>query len=206
VAALGLVAIAAGFASMALTRPPDIVIADGGRFVAARAPDGHYSVTAGKEAKIVRSFFASETGETLTAWPAAGSAAESGLDCAGELCSYSASGRTVAIVTGDAALPLRCGGFDAIVSRVPVGFLCRSIIPVIDRIDSWRRGAVALWLDRDAVKVESVNEGRGDRPWVPRSRSARKPSSTSAEAQPGGPAPELWSSPGGDFGPIVTAL
>jgi len=202
----GLVAIAAGFASMALTRPPDIVIADGGRFVATRAPDGHYSVTAGKDAKIVRSFFASETGEALTPWPAAGGVAENGLDCVGELCRYSARGRTVAIVTGDAALPLRCGGFDAIVSQVPAGFLCRSVIPVIDRIDSWRRGAVALWLDKGGVTVESVNEGRGDRPWVPRSRPARKAGSTSAEAQSGGPARELRSSPAGDFGRIVTAL
>jgi len=201
----GLVAIAAGFACMALTRPPDIVIADGGRFVAARAPVGHYSITAGKDTNIVRSFFASETGETLTPWPAAGSAAETGLDCAGELCRYNARGRTVAIVTGDTALPLRCGGLDAIVSQVPAGFLCRTMIPVIDRIDSWRRGAVALWLDRDGVTVESVNEGRGDRLWVPHSRPARKANSTTAEAQPGGAAPELRSSPGGDFGPIVTA-
>ena len=46
----------------------------------------------------------------------------------------------------------------AIVSQVPAGFLCRSAIPVIDRIDSWRRGAVALWLDRDGVTIEGVNE------------------------------------------------
>jgi competence protein ComEC len=72
----GLVAIAAGFASMTLTRAPDIVIADGGRFVAARAPDGHYFVSADKSAKIVRSLFAAETGEALTPWPTAGSGAE----------------------------------------------------------------------------------------------------------------------------------
>jgi hypothetical protein len=48
------------------------------------------------------------------------------------------------------------------------------MMPVIDRIDSWRRGAVALWLDRDGVAVESVNESRGDRPWVPHPRSARE--------------------------------
>jgi hypothetical protein len=40
-------------------------------------------------------------------------------------------------------------------------------------IDSWRRGAVALWLDPDGIAVESANESRGDRPWVPHPR--RKP-------------------------------
>jgi competence protein ComEC len=171
----GMVGIVAGFATMGLTRPPDILIADGGRFVAARAPDGHYLVSADKGEKIVRSFFASETGEALAAWPASGSGAESGLDCAGELCVYTARGRRVAIATGDAALPIKCGGLDAIISQVPAGFRCRSMMPVIDRIDSWRRGSVALWLDRDGVTVESANESRGDRPWVPHPRPARRP-------------------------------
>ena len=49
----GIVAIAAGTATMLLTRPPDILIADSGRFVAARARDGHYFVSADKGEKIV---------------------------------------------------------------------------------------------------------------------------------------------------------
>ncbi len=180
----GLVAIAAGFASMMLTRPPDIVIADGGRFVAARASDGDYFISADKGEKIVRSFFASETGAALQAWPGAGRAAESDLDCAGELCRYAARSRTVAIVTGAAALPVKCGGLDAIVAQAPAGFRCRSMMPVIDRIDSWRRGAVALWLDRDGITVESANESRGDRPWVPHPRPARRRDPAAAENGP----------------------
>jgi competence protein ComEC len=164
----GMVPIVVGFATMVLTRPPDILIADGGRFVAARATDGHYFVSAGKGEKIVRSFFATETGEALVPWPTGGSGAESGLDCTGEWCRYTARGRLVTIVTGTSALPVKCGGVDAIVSQVPAGFHCRSFVPVIDRIDSWRRGAVALWLSRDGVTVESVNESRGDRPWSTR--------------------------------------
>jgi competence protein ComEC len=170
----GLVAIVLGFCGMLLTRPPDILIADGGRFVAARAAEGHYFVSADKGEKIVRSFFASETGEALAPWPAAGGAAEGGLDCAAELCRYSVHGRTVAIITGAAALPIRCSGLDAIVSQVPAGFHCRTVMPVVDRIDSWRRGSVAIWLAQDGITVESANESRGDRPWVPHPRPARR--------------------------------
>ncbi|MBV8506422.1 MAG: ComEC/Rec2 family competence protein [Alphaproteobacteria bacterium] len=177
----GMVAIAAGFASMLLTRPPDILIADGGRFVAARASDGDYFISADKGEKIVRSFFASETGAVLQAWPA-GTGAEGDLDCGGELCVYTARGRRVAIVTGEAALPIRCTGFDAIVSQVPAGFHCRSLMPVIDRIDSWRRGAIALWLHRDGITVESANESRGDRPWVPHPRPAHRRDPAAAES------------------------
>ncbi len=171
----GVVAIAAGLAGMTLTRPPDIVIADIGRFLAARSADGQYFASAGHGEQIEGSFLAEETGLTLTAWPQSG--AEGGLDCAGERCRYSARGRSVAIVTGAAGLPVDCGEVDAIVSQVPAGFRCRSIIPVIDRIDSWRLGAVALWLDPDGVTVESANGSRGDRPWVPHPVPRRRPAS-----------------------------
>ena len=159
---------------MMLTRPPDIVIADIGRLVAARAADGHYFVSADKGECMARSFLAEETGQALADWPEAGIGAEDGLDCAKASCLYTAHGRTVAIITSEAALPLKCGGVDAIISQVPAGFRCRSMMPVIDRIDSWRRGAVALWLDADGITVESTNETRGDRPWVPHPRPAHE--------------------------------
>jgi competence protein ComEC len=119
----------------------------------------------------------------LEDWPAAGRGASSGLDCSGGLCRYAARSRQVAIVTGKAALPIKCGGVDAIVSQVAAGFRCRSIVPVIDSIDSWRRGAVALWLDEDNIVIESANESRGDRPWVPHPRPKPRPSAP-AEVAP----------------------
>jgi competence protein ComEC len=176
----GIVAIAAGLAAMALTRPPDIVIADIGRFLAVRAADGHYLVSGGQGERIEGSFLAEETGLTMTSWP--GAAAADGLACAGELCRYSARGRNIALVTGAAALPLDCGGVDAIVSQVPAGFRCRSLVPVVDRIDSWRLGAVALWLDPQGIAIESANASRGDRPWVPHPRPRHRPA-----ADAGGP-------------------
>jgi competence protein ComEC len=179
---LGLVAIVAGFACLWLTREPDVVIADGGRFVAARASDGRYFVAADKNEKIVRSLFASETGAVLEDWPTGSAAAQRGLDCAGEYCRYGARGRTVAILTGKTGLPsIKCQDIDAIVAQIPAGFRCRSFMPVIDRIDSYRRGAVALWLDPVGVAVESANESRGDRPWVPQPRRKEPAAATARD-------------------------
>src|SRR5205823_12903126 len=79
-----------------------------------------------------------------------------------------------AIVTAEAGLPVLCYTVDAIVAQVPAGFACRNQIPVVDRIDTWRHGAVALWLDADGVTVASANESRGDRPWVPHPISKRE--------------------------------
>ncbi len=170
----GMVGIVAGFATLALTRPPDIVLADFGRLLAARATDGNYYVAPGAE-KLTRSFLTNETGAKLLPWPIAASGPAGALDCPSEgRCFYGANGRLVALVTAESGLPVSCNGIDAIVARVAAGFGCRSQIPVMDRIDSWRQGAIALWLNPDGITVESANASRGDRPWVPHPLSARE--------------------------------
>jgi hypothetical protein len=155
------------------TRPPDIVIADFGRFVAARAPNGDYYVLGGNDERVAKSLFAEETGTELLPWPEPGQPAD-GLDCTDGGCRYTARGKTVAIVTDDRGLPSGCDAVDAIVSQVPAGFACRDRIPVVDRIDNWRRGAVALWLDPGGITVTGANDSRGDRPWVPHPVPAKK--------------------------------
>ena len=169
----GTLGIVAGMATMLLTRPPDLILADLGRFLAARAPDGNYLVADTGE-KLDRSFLVQETGASLSPWPAAASSAGP-LDCPVEgRCFYAARGRRVALVTGEAGLPVACDTVDAIVAQVSAGFQCRSQITVVDRIDSWRQGAIALWLDPGGVTIESANGSRGDRPWVPHPVSAKE--------------------------------
>jgi competence protein ComEC len=162
-------------ATMFLARPPDIVIADFGRFVAARAASGDYYVLGGNDERIAKSLFAEETGAELLPWPAAG-AADGVLSCEADACRYAARGKTVLIVTDEKGLPAGCDGVDAIISQVPAGFACRKQISVVDRIDNWRRGAVALWLDPGGIKITGANDSRGDRPWVPHPVAAKKAS------------------------------
>jgi competence protein ComEC len=168
----GLAGIGAGLATMLLTRPPDIVLGDFGRMLAVRAESSDYYVADTAET-ITRSFLMQETGAGLLAWPSKDSAGP--LDCSTEgRCLYSARDKRVALLTAESGLPVVCGTVDAIVGQVPAGFDCRRQIPVVDRIDSWRQGAIALWLDRDGVTVESANASRGERPWVPHPVSARE--------------------------------
>jgi competence protein ComEC len=169
----GAVGIAAGMATIMLVRPPDVILADFGHLLAAHAPSGGYFVAAGAE-ELDRSFLADETAAPLLAWPHGGAAGA--LDCREPgRCFYSADGRRVALVTGAAGLPIICGTVDAIVAQVPAGFACRDRgVPVADRIDNWRYGAIALWLDGDGVTIENANQSRGDRPWVPHPVSARE--------------------------------
>lgn len=169
----GAVGIAAGMSTIFLTRPPDIVIADFGRFVAARAVSGEYYVLGGNDERITKSLFAEETSAELLAWPAPGASADP-LSCSEESCLYTARGKRVAIVADERGLPQGCDTVDAIVSQIPAGLACRNRIPVVDRIDTWRRGAVALWLDSGGIAVSGANDSRGERPWVPHPVSVRE--------------------------------
>ena len=59
-----------------------------------------------------------------------------------------------------------CRNADVVVARVAVLIRCAAPT-VIDRIDLWREGAFALWLGQDEVRVRSVADTRGVRPWTP---------------------------------------
>jgi competence protein ComEC len=174
--AWGTLGIATGLAAMLFTRPPDLILGDFGRFVAARASDGNYFVADTTE-KLSRSFLVQETGATLLPWPAGRAAAATvpgGLECTETgRCLYTARGKRVAVVTGESGLSVVCNTVDAIVAQVAAGSQCRPQIPVVDRFDNWRLGATALWLDPGGITVESTSAARGDRPWVPHPVSAR---------------------------------
>src|SRR5437762_2530765 len=120
----GIAGIAAGMAMMLLTRPPDLVLADFGHFLAARTPQGDYRVAAGAE-KIHRSFLVSETGGRLLPWPGRGDPAADGLDCGGEArCRYTAYARRVASVTAQSRLPVSRYTGDAVAATRPARVAC----------------------------------------------------------------------------------
>ena len=170
---LGLAGIAAGFATMLLTRPPDIVLADIGRFVAARAADGNYYVAPGAE-KLTRSFLARDRG-------GAAALAEVGT---GDGASWTARAR------GGASIPRAAAGSRW--SRARPG--CRSCATRSTRSSRrCRPGSPAARWSRpwtgsttgararsycgsipSGIIIESANASRGDRPWVPHPVSARE--------------------------------
>jgi competence protein ComEC len=57
-------------------------------------------------------------------------------------------------------------------------------VPVIDRFDLWRGGTHAIWLDPEAITIETVDGWRGERPWVPRHVPREKPRGSSIGQNP----------------------
>ena len=172
---LGAPVVALGLASVMLARPPDILVDADGKLMAVRSADGRLAVSSTRSSRFVRDVWTRRSGqeEPALAWPAPGTSADGRLRCDSLGCVYRSHARTVALVRRAQALLEDCWVADVVVSAVPVRTPCPKARMVVDRFDLWRNGAHAIWLgegDAANIRVESVNQGRGDRPWVLRPR------------------------------------
>lgn len=177
----GLAGLALGFATLALVRPPDILVDGQGRLLALRAPDGSLAVSSLRVGRFDRETWLRRSGQeaAATAWPASGLGLDGRLSCDPLACIYRSNDRMIALVRRAEALPEDCRRADIVVSVVPVRRACPSADVVIDRFDLWRNGGHAIWLKDGAVRVQSVHGRRGDRPWVLRPEGAGdRPSSS----------------------------
>jgi competence protein ComEC len=164
----GLGAIALGLASIALVRPPDVIVSGDGSLFAARAADGHMMVSRARGAAFDVDTILKRAGQTeRDPWPKSGASADGSLDCTEFGCRYNANGQRVALVKAPGALTPDCHWATILVSAVALRYPCPSARLVIDRNNLWRAGGHALWIDPSGVEVESVADWRGIRPWTP---------------------------------------
>ena len=167
----GIAGIAMGFATIALERPPDVLVDGAGRLLGVRA-DGGLMISSSRVARITASQWLRHTGyAAAAAWPANGRAI-GGLRCDAVGCIYRSGSHVVALVKDPRALAEDCGAATVVVSILQVRGRCPSAQTVIDRFDLWREGAHAIWLGADGVRTRSVAAHQGKRPWAPR-RPAR---------------------------------
>lgn len=163
----GLALVALGIADVAITRPPDLLIASDMRLIAVRAADGSYlpSTTRG-DAAVTDEWTRRAATQLGPAWPASGSAAGDALQCDSEGCFYRAHSETVALIRDGAALAEDCRTADLVVSPVAARRACRGA-HVIDRIDTYENGGYAVWLDPGVITVDTVRAWQGQRLWSP---------------------------------------
>ena len=170
----GVAGITVGLLSILVVRPPDILIDGAGRLLAVRTEDGLLAVSSRKAARFNRQVWLRRAGqeEAPPLWPKEGDGGGR-MACDALGCIYRAKGHVVGLVRRAEALGEDCWHADVVVSVVPVRAPCPSADTVIDRFDLWREGGHAVWMkDGERVRVESVNESRGRRPWVVRRKRA----------------------------------
>ncbi|MEX2201728.1 MAG: ComEC/Rec2 family competence protein [Dongiaceae bacterium] len=167
----GIAPIAAGFASIAFVVPPHILVSDDARLVAVAGENGELVFSQLRANRFEAEIWMHRAGqEERAAWPDDGYGADGRLLCDALGCLYRAEEKVVAIAWRAAALAEDCAVADLVVSLEPARDLCRGHERgdpiVIDRFDLWRNGGYAIWLSADDIRIRSVAETRGVRPWV----------------------------------------
>jgi competence protein ComEC len=161
----GLAAVGLGVASLWLAPRPDILINGDGRLMAVRGADGDLLVSSSRVERFAADIWLRRNGqETAQPWPESGEHGD-GLRCDPLGCIYDRGDLRVSLVRDPLALAEDCRAADAVVAPVPVPRDCRAR-PVVDRFDVWRHGAHALFLEGDRIRIETVAERVGDRPWA----------------------------------------
>ncbi len=184
----GVLVLLIGLLSIAFARGPDVLVSGDAKLVAVRGADGLLQLSSDRAAPLTRDSWLRRAGqEEMALWPSAGASIDGRLVCDPAGCLYRARGQVVALVRDAAALSEDCGAASVVVAIVPVRRKCASAQAVVDKFSLWRDGGHAVWLERDGVRIESVRESRGARPWVPKPpepRARRTPPSDRSEPHP----------------------
>lgn len=162
----GLGPMAVGLASLLFIAKPDLLIDEKATGWGVRTAEDSLLISRG--GRIQRDTWAARAGPQAVAfWPKHGRSADGRLSCDERWCLYRTPVARVALVRDEAVLAEVCADADTlVVSAAPVRDTCRGARTVIDRFDTWRRGAHAVWLgEGGAVRVETVAAWQGDRPW-----------------------------------------
>ncbi|MGQ0741621.1 MAG: ComEC/Rec2 family competence protein [Alphaproteobacteria bacterium] len=168
----GLGPVAAGLLLTPMETPPDVLISRDAHMAGVQQPAG-FTILGKELDDYTASQWLLRRGDERE-WQSA----KAGSTCDDDGCTArSANGAVIALALRPGALSDDCTRADVLVSAVPLRVDCPNPRTVIDRFDVLRAGAIALWLDGDGVKVKTVAEMRGRRPWVASQYRRKRPTS-----------------------------
>ncbi len=159
----GLIIAAVGVAIAGSLPRPDVLIEREGKTLAVRTDEGLLAIPAAQRVTY-----------SIDKWLLAdgdGTVAELGrrtgaYRCDEHACVANVKGRAITFLRHPAALREECRRADIIVSQFPFRRRCPKARVIVDRLDFRREGAHAVFLDGEKIRVETVSQRRGSRPWV----------------------------------------
>lgn len=167
---LGFGLIAAGVGLAPGMQRPDVLVGHEGSVLAARMPDGRLGAVAGRGGDFELGRWLEHDGDGRSAKDVTGRNA--GFRCDNAGCTVSVKGTLVALVRHPSALGDDCARAGLLVLTMPRPPSCVPQGPAIDLFDLRDNGTHAIYLQDAGVRIVSVSEVRGDRPWT--RRSARR--------------------------------
>lgn len=159
----GLLFAGIGLAVSGGAKQPDMLIGRDGTAIAVQSAPGRLSAPEGRGGSY-----------SLEHWLAAYAddrvpkeiRADGGFSCDWAACVTRAGGKTIALVRHPSALKEECRRADVVVAEFPIGRHCRAARVTVDVLDLKANGAHALYLDGQSIRIETVAQMRGDRPWT----------------------------------------
>jgi competence protein ComEC len=147
---------------------PDMIIDGRGRVVALQDKDGTMSISTNRRARFTVDAWRRYGGQNSTpvSWDFTGKTTDTGFRCDIHGCRYKTHDQTISISFDESALIEDCNKSDIIVALVPIRISCAGVSKKIDWFDLWRHGTHAICVRPDKTIIRSVNQIRGDRPWV----------------------------------------
>lgn len=167
---LGLALVLTGFVLAGLERSPDALFSDDGELAAVRVPGQGWAVSSQRGSGFLRDSWQRRRGGAHAVSFAEADAGDGvvGFDCDGLGCVLRVGRRLLALPTSPEAAREDCRHADVVVARIRLRGQCLGARLVVDREALRRGGAHAVWLSGAEVRIRSVNDARGDRPWVVR--------------------------------------
>ncbi|MGH7120067.1 MAG: ComEC/Rec2 family competence protein [Acetobacteraceae bacterium] len=167
----GIPFIVAGLASVALVRPPDILLSRTAGLIGLHARSVIFVEKTGRGAsRFTRDAWRELwPGSTYRRLPATGVLAGGAVRCTRDFCLFRPrSGESTALLLRTDAAPDPCPRAAVVISPHPDRRRCTGRgRAFVDRFSVWRNGPYALWLERADVRIVSDRSLRGNRPWVP---------------------------------------
>jgi competence protein ComEC len=160
----GLASIAAGLATILFVRPPDILISEDAKLVAITEADGSLRLSTGRVDRFAAGEWLRRMGQDQRILWNAAVEGDPRLVCTEGDCRFKSAGRSVAILQNADGLAAACADSDLVIVLVRISAPCR--VPVIDPDRLQQQGGHAVWLSQEGMRVQSVREGQGERPWV----------------------------------------
>ena len=166
---LGIVPIALGLMLAPTGQRPDVLIGRGASLVAVRGPDGRLSALAGRGSTYELARWLEHDGDGR---PPTEVGKASAFRCDEQGCAALVKGLRLAVAKSGAALRDDCAMAAILILQFPKSRGCRPAGPLIDIDEINARGAHALTIEGSKVRIETVADARGERPWAAKTRTA----------------------------------
>lgn len=164
-----------GMTSSIFLQSPDILVSSNAKLAAVQTDGGGYTVSTLSRARFERNIWLRRAGlyGVQGKWPKNGKT--NGVSCDAIGCIYQKSGHKVSFAKTAQSFAEDCASAVDILFALKKGIevasygqkhQCPEVSHLISVSDLKKNGTYAIWLNDDGIKVETVNQRRGNRPWI----------------------------------------